>query len=123
MIRRDSLGNVDIEWCLTRWYLWMAGFILILVAGILLSGPAKIYNHTNAWFTEAYGSDWLVVQYSANGDVIHHWILDDVSVSSESSSDGIYFTTPSGVVHLSGNYIYVQHPSDTLTQKLLRISK
>lgn len=94
---------------------------LILVGLFYLAGPAGMYNEWSAWSASAYGSDWLVVQYAQDGTVIHHWELEDSAINNESESDGIYFTTPEGVVHLSGHYIYVQKPQPELKRKLLKI--
>ena len=82
---------------------------IILIVGFLIVGPQGCDRHMSSWKASSYGSDWLVVQYSQNGDVINYWELNNKSVGSEESSDGIYFKDNSGnVVHLSGHYIYVQ---------------
>jgi hypothetical protein len=86
---------------------------------VVIIGPAGLYNKFNAWQASAYGSDWLIVQYAQNGSVITHWELEDAAVHSEDSSDGIYFTTDHGVVHLSGHYVYIQSPTKEMEGKLL----
>ena len=56
-----------------------------------------------------FGADWLIVQYSAQGDVLNCWRLEDVSIANESSSDGIYWQAEDGhLVHISGWYNRVQ---------------
>ena len=82
-------------------------------------GPVGIQNKFTAWKASAYGSDWLIVQYTATGDVLHSWELKNAAVHSEAHSDGIYFTTDRGVVHLSGNYIYVQSPNEETKKQFL----
>lgn len=93
---------------------FLVAFLLIVV----LVGPAGLTNSLSAWKAEAYGSHWLIVQYTATGTVLNSWEIDG-SVRSEKASDGIYFTTPEGVVHLAGNYMYVQNPSEKLKSKYL----
>lgn len=98
----------------------IVGLIAIVVLPIvILLGPAGMYNKFNSWKASAYGSDWLIVQYAQDGTVITHWDLPNAAVHSESSSDGIYFTTDHGVVHLSGHYVYIQNPTDEMEHKLL----
>jgi hypothetical protein len=83
-------------------------FLICLVIGILI-GPKGCERHVQSWQSSAYGSDWLVVQYSATGNPLNIWELKNKSIGNEASSDGIYFLDNDGnVVHLSGNYIYVQ---------------
>ena len=81
--------------------------VLAIVA--IVMGPAGIERSFSGWSASAYGSDWLVIQYTQDGSVISSWELKDKSVGNESNSDGIYFVDDSdNVVHLSGHYIYVQ---------------
>ena len=82
----------------------------VVVLGIvLIVGPKTIERQFSSWRASAYGSDWLVVQYSGMGKVMTHWELHDKSIGNEEHSDGIYFTDDNGnVIHLSGHYVYVQ---------------
>lgn len=95
--------------------------VSVLVVGFLLVGPAGCENKFSSWKASAYGSDWLVVQYAQDGSVITHWELKDAAVNNEKDSDGIYFTTPNGVVHLSGHYVYVQSPNQGMYNRLLKL--
>ena len=81
--------------------------VVILLAAII--GPKGCVREVKSWKADAYGSDWLVVQYAQDGSIIHTWQLEDKSVGSERDSDGIYFPDNNGnIVHLSGHYVYVQ---------------
>lgn len=102
--------------------LGMVGFVLVIIVGtfLIIDGPVGIQNRLSGWKANAFGSNWLIVQYTAMGDVLAHWELNNCAVHNEGHSDGIYFTTPHGVVHLSGHYIYVQNPSEEATTIYLR---
>jgi hypothetical protein len=91
-------------------YVGVAFFIAVMAVVIfIIVGPAGISRRVDSWLGDAYGSDWLVVQYSMSGDVINYWELKDKSIGSEEGSDGIYFTdNDENVVHLSGHYVYIQ---------------
>lgn len=93
--------------------------VAFLFIAIIIGGPAGIKNKWAAWRASAYGSDWLVVQYTQDGSIIKSWELKNSAIHSESQSDGIYFTTEHGVVHLSGHYIYVQNPTDEMRDDLV----
>jgi hypothetical protein len=83
--------------------------LLIIIIIVAIMGPAGIERSFSGWSASAYGSDWLVIQYTQDGSIISAWELKDKSVGNESNSDGIYFVDDSdNVVHLSGHYIYVQ---------------
>ena len=95
----------------TKNMLWFGGAILgaLLLIGVLATGPANIVRKFNSWYARSYGSDWLVCQYAQDGYLIASWELHDRAIGNEGDSDGIFFTDDSGhVVHLSGNYVYVQ---------------
>lgn len=86
---------------------------IVILLLVLVAGPARISRMWEGYKADAYGADWVVVQYAQDGSVISHWELKSKSVGNEEQSDGIYFTDNSGnVVHLSGHYIYVQVKSD-----------
>lgn len=92
----------------------------VLLVLFIVMGPAGIRNKWSAWQASAYGSDWLVVQYTGMGEIQNTWDLKNCAIHSESSSDGIYFTTDHGVVHLSGHYIYIQNPSPQAKELYLK---
>lgn len=57
----------------------------------------------------SFGTDWIVVQYRNDGQVVHCWRLPNTSIDNEGNSDGIYWMSPDGhLVHLSGWYNRVQ---------------
>ncbi len=99
----------------------IVAFIAVMI--FLVSGPVGIQNQLTAWKANAYGSDWLVIQYTGMGEVQNHWELKNAAIHNEGHSDGIYFTTPHGVVHLSGHYIYVQNPSPEAKDIFLKNGK
>jgi hypothetical protein len=103
---------------------FMGGFVLIaLILGAIIfltTGPAGCTNQFSAWKASAYGSDWLVVQYTLEGKVNNYWELKGAAIHNESNSDGIYFTTDHGVVHLSGYYLYVQNPTEQAKKLYLK---
>lgn len=82
--------------------------VVILIIGSLV-GWQGLRTSFNSWFAEAYGSDWLVVSYTATGKPLNVWELKNISVKSEKGSDGIYFIdNSSNVVHISAPYMYIQ---------------
>lgn len=84
----------------------VVAIVCVLLALFPWAGCSRSWQ---ASIASGYGADWLVVQYSQDGQVIAHWELKDKSVASEQNSDGIYFVDNDGnVIHLSGHYIYVQ---------------
>jgi hypothetical protein len=84
-------------------------FGVLFLIGAVVWGPAGMSRGIQKWSVSAYGSDWLVVQYTQDGSIISVWELKDKSVASESNSDGINFVDDHGnMVHLAGHYVYVQ---------------
>lgn len=75
-----------------------------------LTGCAGMARSCSSEWAENVGADWIVVQLAANGDVINCWKLQNVSITNESQSDGIYWkdNTTSHLVHISGWYNRVQ---------------
>lgn len=86
----------------------IAGLFIVLVLFSIF--PLKgCENMFYSWKASAFGTDWLVIQYSAVGSPINVWELRNKSIYPESQSDGIYFLDESSnVIHLGGNYLYVQ---------------
>ena len=104
-------------WCGVGIVASIALFVVVVI------GPVGIQNKFASWRATAYGSDWLVVQYTGMGDVQNHWELKNSAIHSEGQSDGIYFATTHGVVHLSGHYIYIQNPSAEAKELYLKTKK
>jgi len=97
----------------TEGKIWLACIVVCLACLAAVVGPAGASRALRGWSAKAYGSDWLVVQYTQSGSVISSWELHGKSVGNETSSDGIYFTDDTGnVVHLSGHYVYVEVAGD-----------
>ena len=73
-------------------------------------GCAGMQRGCSSFGAENFGSDWIVVQYGYNGDPINCWKLENVAITNESGSDGIYWKeSASGhLVHISGWYNRVQ---------------
>jgi len=97
--------------------------VAVVLLVVVVSGPIGIQNQFSAWKANAYGSDWLIVQYTGMGDVQNHWELKNSAIHNEGHSDGIYFTTTHGVVHLSGHYIYIQNPTPEAKELYLKSRK
>lgn len=80
-------------------------FVLLLA----LTGCAGASRSCSSTWAESVGADWIVVQYAYNGDPINCWKLQNVSITNEEHSDGIYWKEGSGhLVHISGWYNRVQ---------------
>ena len=83
--------------------------ILRLMLIFLCSSCAGFERKCSATCASSVGADWIVVQYTVAGDPLRCWRLEDVSVSNEQSSDGIYWLSDDGnLVHISGQYNMVQ---------------
>jgi len=75
----------------------------------LMVGPQGCKARMSSWKASAYGSDWIVIQYAQNGDVVNSWELRNKAIKNEQQSDGIYFVdSNNNVIHLSGHYTYIQ---------------
>jgi hypothetical protein len=76
---------------------------------LMLTGCAGFWRGCSSWSAQAFGSDWIVVQYNNQGQVFKCWRLGNTSIANEQSSDGIYWKSPDGhLVHISGWYNRVQ---------------
>ena len=85
---------------------WILGIILFFV---ILLGPARIQNMFASWKTKFSGASWSVIYFNNKGKVIKYWEIQAKSIENEGQSDGIYFRDKNNdIIHLSGNYIYVQ---------------
>ena len=84
----------------------------IVVLSLLImtfTGCAGTQRYCSSFWATQAGADWVVVQYGYNGDPINCWRLQNVSISNEEGSDGIYWKEGSGhLVHISGWYNRVQ---------------
>lgn len=82
-------------------YFWVSLFFL--------AGCAGFHRECSSSCAENVGSDWIIVQYKADGTPINCWKLKDESVSNEPNSDGIYWVNDQGhLIHISGWYNRVQ---------------
>jgi hypothetical protein len=77
---------------------------------LVLGGCAGFQRSCSSGCAEAFGSDWMVVQYRFDGTPISCWRLSNTSIRNEDNSDGIYWLDPGGrhLVHISGWYNRVQ---------------
>lgn len=85
--------------------------IVIFLMLLMLAGCAGMQRSCSSFWAENAGADWVVVvvQYAANGDPFNCWKLQNVSITNEPHSDGIYWKEGSGhLVHISGWYDRVQ---------------
>lgn len=80
-----------------------------LVMAFLLVGCAGWQRSCSSCNAESFGSDWIVLQYGADGHPINCWELRNTSVDNEHGTDGIYWMESSGhLIHISGWYSRVQ---------------
>jgi hypothetical protein len=76
---------------------------------LFLTGCAGTTRSCSNWSAETFGGDWIIVQYNYSGTPFNCWKLNDTSVTNESNSDGIYWTTQFGHnIHVGGWYNRVQ---------------
>lgn len=77
---------------------------------LLLAGCAGLNRGCSVFGAENFGADWVVVQYDMQGHPYNCWKLENVSITNESGSDGIYWAegTLGHLVHISGWYNRVQ---------------
>jgi len=81
-----------------------AAFCMLSVVGC--AGLSKSCASCTA---ETFASDWVVVQVDLSGKPFRCWALQDVSISNEGQSDGIWWENQQGnLVHISGLYNRVQ---------------
>lgn len=81
----------------------------IAFMSFLMVGCASQQRSCASCNAEAYGADWVVVQYRYDGAPINCWSLRNVSITNEEHSDGVYWLDPAGhMVHISGWYNRVQ---------------
>jgi len=75
----------------------------------LMAGCAALERDCTSMCASGMGADWLVAQYRFDGEVMRCWKLPNSSITSESTSDGIYWLAPTAhMVHVAGWYNYVQ---------------
>lgn len=87
----------------------------ITMMALLLTACAGFNRGCSSFNAQAFGSDWLIVQYKMDGSPMNCWRLTNESVSNEEHSDGIYWkdTTTGHLVHISGWYSRVQLAGST----------
>ena len=100
--------------------------IFILVIMIFIGLCCQGWNRgMSSCCASSFGSDWLVIQYNYNGELIQCWKLTNTSVDNEPHSDGIYWldNKTNHLVHISGwyNRIQVVNGNFESASKLLRI--
>ncbi len=80
----------------------------IVLFCLLFTGCAGLQRDCASGCASNIGSDWVIVQFAADGHTIHCWELHDVAVDSDNSND-VYWQTNSGhLVHIEGWYNRVQ---------------
>lgn len=99
---------------------------LIVLIVFVIWGPTRFTRTTTTWKQNAYGGDFLVIQYSAYMEPVRSWKLEGVSIGNEKNSDGIVFQLPGGkcIMHLGGqfyNYVQVMNKDwDTANHELTK---
>lgn len=92
---------------------------------LMLVGCAGMERDCNSCNAGNFGADWLVVQYQFNGEPINCWKLNNVGISNETGSDGIFWLDSSTkhLVHISGwyNRVQVDHGDFDGAAKLLGV--
>jgi len=85
-------------------------FFVTAVMLALVIGCAGVQRGCSSWSAESFGSDWIVVQYDMYLAPKACWKLNDVSITNEASSDGIYWvdSQTGHLIHISGWYDRVQ---------------
>lgn len=87
----------------------MKNYLKLLPFLFLVVGCAGYQRSCASSCASNLGSDWIIVQYKADGNPINCWKLNNASVDNETGTDGIYWLEPSGhLVHVSGWYNRVQ---------------
>lgn len=75
---------------------------------LFLAGCASIDKSCSSCNSESFGGDWLIVQYTPQGQT-NCWKESNVSVSNEGQSDGIYWQSRTGhLIHIAGAYTRIQ---------------
>lgn len=85
-----------------RWWI----FFSLLV----MTGCAGVQRECSSFWASNVGADWVIVQYNYEGKPILCWKLDDVAITNEPHSDGIFWkdARTGHLIHLSGWYNRVQ---------------
>ncbi len=76
----------------------------------LFAGCASLDRGCSSCNAENFGADYVIVQMDLEGRPFRCWALQNVSITNESQSDGIYWkdTASGNLVHISGHYNRVQ---------------
>lgn len=76
---------------------------------IFVIACAGLQRDCSSSCASSLGSDWIVLQYRADGEPINCWQLKNTAIDNESHTDGIYWLIQGGhLVHISGWYNRVQ---------------
>lgn len=90
---------------------------------LLLTSCAGWQRTCSSSFATTFGSDWIIVQFGADGRPFNCWRLEGVSVANEEHSDGIYWQSEDGhLVHISGFYNRVQVSGSFVTDRESRFA-
>lgn len=87
--------------------------IAIAFCMLFVVGCAGLNKSCASCTAENFASDWVVVQLDLSGKPFRCWALQNVSISNEGQSDGIWWENQQGnLVHISGLYNRVQVRND-----------
>lgn len=67
-----------------------------LIIATLLTGCAGVSRDCSSCNASSFGSDWVVVQYRADGSPLNCWELRNTPISNEQGTDGIFWQDPQG---------------------------
>lgn len=102
-----------------RWII--IGVVVLVGSGLLISECRGCQRKAQDIWAGGVGADWIIIERRLDGTPYQCWMLEDVSVANEGSSDGIYWENENGnLIHISGSYDRVQvlndHWSDALEE-------
>ncbi len=84
-------------------------FLTYAILTLLFVGCAGWERNCSNCGNDAYGADWIIVQYKLDGQPMNCWKAPRTSVANEHASDGIYWQSQTGnLLHISGHYSRVQ---------------
>lgn len=84
--------------------------LIKIIPFLLLIGCANVKRNLYSDYAKQFGSNYIIVQYRADGVPMNCWQLKSTSISNEPNSDGISWidSSTNNLVHISGWYNMVQ---------------
>ena len=100
--------------------------LLLLATVASVTSCTSLSREVSRLTATSFGADYIVVKRDMLGKPFLCWKLKNVTVTSERTSDGIYWQHPTGhLIHISGNYDYVQvkHGDYDSAMSLIKLTK